>query len=570
MLSSLEIAQTIKLKDIGEIAATIGLEEVDIERYGNAMAKLNIRPEKIEEIKKNPKGRYILVTATTPTPAGEGKTTTSIGLTQGLVKLGKKAIVTLRQPSLGPVFGIKGGAAGAGYSQVLPMEQINLGLTGDISRVESAHNLAAAMLDNYIFRDRGGEDRSQSLDFDLTSIQYRRVMDMNDRALRELVIGLGDSRINGVTRKTGFDITAASELMAILALAEDLPDLKERIGRVILGRNKSGKIVTVGDISANGAMAAIMREAVKPNLVQTTEGGPALMHAGPFANIAHGCSSIIGDKLAQYLGDYVVTEAGFASDLGAEKFLNIKCRQSGMFPNAIVVVTTVKALKIHGGVAWDREKIKEPNVDAVRNGLPNLDAHITNMRNFGVPVVVALNRFASDTDEELQVVMEHVEGLDNVTIALYDGVVNGGDGSIALAEKVVEAAESNPNPEPKFTYELYETVESKILKIAQDVYGAASVSYSPTAKQKIKEFVDDGYGYLPICMAKTHLSFSHDPTMKGAPSGFELEVEDIRVSAGAGFIYPLIGSMLTMPGLPPRPAAVDIDIDKDGKITGLF
>ncbi|MDN4166095.1 formate--tetrahydrofolate ligase [Cytophagales bacterium LB-30] len=561
MRSSLEIAQEASLKPIQQIAQSLGLHPDDLEQFGKYMAKIALSPEREKEIHKRPRGKYILVTATSPTPAGEGKTTTSIGLTQGLAYLGKKAIVTLRQPSLGPVFGVKGGAAGAGYSQVLPMEEINLGFTGDFSRVESAHNLAAAMLDNHIYR------RKKPL-FNVSSIQFRRAMDMNDRSLREIVIGLGQE--NGVSRATGFDITAASEIMAILALASDLQDLKMRMGEVVLGRDSDGKPIRIKDIKAEGAMATIMKQAIKPNLVQTYEGQPCIMHAGPFGNIAHGCSSIVGDKLALHLADYVVTEAGFGSDLGGEKFFDIKCRQSGLFPNAAVLVTTVKALKMHGGEPYDKENLKKENVAAMVRGFANLKKHLENIQAFGVPVVVALNKFPTDTEAEIQELEGFVKTSGAYGFAVSDGVADGGKGVAGLARLVDAAATANPNPKPQFMYDLEESIEEKMRKISQKVYGADDIVLGTGVKKKIKQLEEDGFGHLPICMAKTHLSLSDDPSKLGAPQGFNITISDIKISAGAGFIYPLVGKMMTMPGLGAIPAAESIDIDADGKVVGLF
>ena len=562
MKSSLEIAQETKLKPIEEVAASVGLTSEDIELQGKSIAKIALSKSRLNELKNNSKGRYVLVTAISPTPAGEGKTTTAIGLTQGLTKIGKKAIVTLRQPSLGPVFGIKGGAAGAGFSQVLPMEEINLGFTGDFSKIESAHNLLAAMMDNHIFR-------KNKLNFDLTSIQYKRAMDMNDRALRNIVLANGEPSVNGVARLSGFDITAASEIMAILALTKDLPDLKDRMSKIVLGRNMDGKIITASDINAQGAMAAIMKHAVKPNLVQTIEGAPCFMHSGPFGNIAHGCSSIIGDDLALRMADYVVTEAGFASDLGAEKFFNIKCRESGHFPDLVVVVTTVKALKFHGGLPYDKELFKKENLTAVEDGCPNLGKHIENMSSFGIPVVVALNKFPTDTDAEIDLIKKYVENTGN-QFSVCEGVAKGGDGAVDFATVIDNIVSPREPPVPKFTYDLDEPIETKITKIAQTIYGASGVVFSKNAQDKINQYKEDGYSNLPICMAKTHLSLTDDPTIKGAPSGFDITINDVRISAGAGFIYPITGKVLTMPGLPPIPAAINIDIDDEGKITGLF
>ena len=563
METSLEIAQKAKLKPINEIANKIGLGQDDIELYGRYIAKIALSAKRREEIMKRPKGKYILVTAISPTPAGEGKTTTAIGLTQGLTKIGKNAIVTLRQPSLGPVFGIKGGATGGGYSQVLPMEQINLGLTGDFSKIESAHNLLAAMIDNHLFK-------GNMLDIDLMSIQWRRVMDMNDRALREIVVGLGDPTINGVARLTGFDITAASEIMAVLALAKNLPDLRQRLGRLIIGRDRKGKLITAEQLKAAGAMTTLLRDAIKPNLVQTIEGQACIIHSGPFGNIAHGCSSIIGDEIALHLADYVVTEAGFGTDLGAEKFFDIKCRQSGFFPNAAVIVTTIRALKMHGGMPYNPEKLKEENLQALKDGLGNLEKHISNILAFGVPVVVALNKFPTDTNAEIALVHSVIQYTGAHGFAVSTCVVDGGNGAVELAQQVLNTIDKYPNPVPKFIYELTDPIEKKIETIAQIIYGALGVKISAKVQQKIDQLKKDGLNDLPICMAKTHLSLSEEPEVKGRPKDFWIHIDDIRISAGAGFIYPIAGKILTMPGLPPKPSAEDIEIDSEGKISGLF
>ncbi|MHA2089459.1 MAG: formate--tetrahydrofolate ligase [Candidatus Kariarchaeaceae archaeon] len=564
MKSSLEIAQGSILKPIEEIASSIGLGRDDIELYGNSIAKISLSPERKKEIMSKNKGKYILVTAISPTPAGEGKTTQSIALTQGLAYLGKSVITTLRQPSLGPVFGIKGGAAGAGYSQVLPMEEINLGFTGDISKIQSAHNLLAAIMDNHIFR-------KNKLNFDLTNIQFQRCMDMNDRALRKIIVGNGDSTVNGVTRQSGFDITAASELMALIALAADLPDLKDRLSRIVLGRNMDGKIITASELNAQGAMASLLKHAIKPNLVQTIEGQACIMHTGPFGNIAHGCSSIIGDHLAIRLADYVVTEAGFGSDLGAEKFFDIKCRQSGLFPNLAVVVTTIKALKFHGlNEPYDREKLKIENLQAVKDGCRNMQKHVENMAVYGVPVVVVVNKFPTDTDAEIEIVRDHVSYTIASGFAVSDGVANGGKGAAEFAQTVIDVIELEGDVVPQYVYGLDEPIETKIEKIAKTIYGAGGIKITPKAQGIIDQLKKDGYNDLPICMAKTHLSLSDDPTLKGVPTDFDITISDVKISAGAGFIYPITGKMLTMPGLPPIPAAENIDIDENGKITGLF
>lgn len=564
MKSSLEIAQEATLKPIVEIAAKLGLTEDDIELYGGkTIAKIALTKEREAEIKKQPKGRYILVTAISPTPAGEGKTTTAIGLTQGFQKIGKNAVVTLRQPSLGPVFGIKGGAAGAGLAQVLPMEEINLGLTGDFSKIEAAHNLLSAMLDNHIFR-------KNKLNIDLTTVQWKRAIDMNDRALRTTVLAAGDPTVNGVTRLSGFDITAASEVMALLALTTDLPDLKDRISKIVVARNMDGEVVTAKDLKAQGAMTALLKHAIKPNLVQTYEGAPCIMHTGPFGNIAHGCSSVIGDQLAIHMSDYVLTEAGFGSDLGAEKFFDIKCRVSGMFPDAVVLVTTVKAMKYHGGIPFDKEKMKIENLDAVKEGVRNLGKHVENMILFGIPVIVTLNKFPTDTDAEIEIIRKFVEVSGAVGFSISEGVIKGGEGTIELATMIDDIINERGKSEPKFIYELEEEIETKIEKIAKNIYGAGGVIFTPKAQAIIKQLKKDGYGDLPICMAKTHLSLSDNPTKLGVPTDFDITISDVRISAGAGFIYPITGKILTMPGLPAIPSAIHIDIDDDGKITGLF
>ncbi len=563
MINSLEIAQQAKLKPISDIAKRLGLSDDDIELHGKYIAKIALSARRKAEIMEQPQGKYILVTGVSPTPAGEGKTTTSIGLTQGLARLGFNAVATLRQPSLGPVFGIKGGAAGAGYSQVLPMEEINLGLTGDFAKIESAHNLLAAMIDNHIFR-------KNKLDFDLTTIQWRRVMDMNDRALREIVVGLGDPSVNGVARASGFDITAASEIMAILALASDLEDLKGRLGDIVIGRNRKGEIIRARDLRVHGAMATLLKHAIKPNLVQTIEGQPCIMHTGPFGNIAHGCSSVIGDRIALHLADYVVTEAGFGTDLGAEKFFDIKCRQSGLFPDVAVLVTTVRAMKYHGGVPYDKKEMAKENVDAVREGCRNLEKHVTNLLVFGVPVIIALNRFPTDTEAEIEQIRSIAKYTGAAGFAVSNAVAEGGKGVLDLAQLVVDVISSREKPRPKFLYELEDPIDAKIEKIGKIIYGAGGIRYTAKAEKKMKQLKADGFNDLAICMAKTHLSLSDRPELRGRPEGFDITIDDIRISAGAKFIYPIVGKMLTMPGLPVTPAAETIDIDAEGKITGLF
>ena len=565
MKSNLEIAQEANLRPITEVAASIGLDEDEIETYGKYKAKISLSA--LEKRKQLPNGKYILVTAITPTPFGEGKTTTSIALTQGLGKLGKKAIVTLRQPSLGPIFGIKGGAAGAGYSQVVPMEDINLHFTGDIHAVGSAHNLLAAIIDNHLHR--GNE-----LGIDLHSIQFPRVVDMNDRPLRHIVIGLG-GKSNGIPRETWFDITAASEVMAILALFTDLHDLKKRLGEILIGFTKDNKPVFAKDLGVHGAMAAILKDAVKPNLVQTLEGQPAIIHAGPFANIAVGTSSIIGDKLALKLADYVITEAGFATDLGAEKFFNIKCRYAELTPDAVVLVVTIRALKMHGGgfkvtlgKPLPKEEVEKENVSAVIQGTENMIAHIEHLKQYGVPIIVAINKFPSDTKAEIEAVKEIALKAGAFAVEVSEGVTRGGEGAIELAKAVMRATE-NPS-KFQYLYDLSLPLKEKIQLIATKVYGAKGVEYSPKAEALLKQYEELGFGELPICMAKTHLSLSDNPSLKGRPTNFTIKIDDVRVSRGAGFVYPIMGRIFTMPGLSAKPAALQIDLKEDGTVQGIF
>ncbi len=564
MLSDLEIAQSAKMKHISEIAKSIGLEEDEIELYGRHKAKISL--DVLKRIKKNKDGKYIDVTAITPTPLGEGKTVNTIGLSLGLNKIGKKVITAIRQPSLGPVFGIKGGAAGGGYSQVVPMEDFNLHLTGDIHAIGLAHNLCAAFLDNSILK-------GNKLNIDPLSVAWRRVVDISDRFLRNIIVGLGGSN-DGFPKESGFDITVASEVMAILALTSGLQDLRERIGRIVLAMTKDGKPVTTEDIKVAGAMTVLLKDAIKPNLLQTLENTPCLVHAGPFANIAHGNSSIIADRIAIKLADYVVTESGFGADIGAEKFFNIKCRLSGMVPDVMVLVCSIRALKMHSGdfniVAgkpMDEGLLKE-NLDAVERGSCNLKKHIENLKSYGVPVVVAVNKFTADTDREMEMVkkLSIQAGADDAVIS--DVWANGGEGGKELAEAVVKAAEKPGKF--KFLYELDIPIREKIETIAKKMYGAKEVDFSPVAEKKLKQFTEMGLDKLPICMAKTHLSISHDPKLKGRPEGFVFPVRDIMASVGAGFLYPLCGQMRTMPGLPTNPAGNNVDIDKDGKIKGLF
>lgn len=555
VLSDLEIAQAAKLKPIGEIAGKLGIPGEYLIPYGHDKAKVDLRFMKT--LADRPDGKLVLVTATTPTAAGEGKTTNTIGLTQALVKLGKNAMICLREPSLGPCFGVKGGAAGGGYSQVLPMEEINLHFTGDIHAVGTAHNLLAAMLDNHL-------QQGNALDIDPQRVVFRRVMDMNERALRNIVLGLG-GKANGIPRESGFDITVSSEVMAILCLARDLTDLKERLGRIVVGYTRSGKAVTAEDLKAHGAMAALLKQALNPNLVQTIEHVPAFVHGGPFANIAHGTNSLAATRMALKLADYAVVEAGFASDLGGEKFLDIACRYGGFHPSAVVLVTTVRALKLHGGMPKD--KLREENLSALEKGIENLEAHLDNLNQFGVPVVVALNRFITDTDAELALVRRAAEGRD-ARIALSEVWEKGGEGGVALAREVLAAIDRGDAYRP--LYELDLSLEEKIVRVATKVYGADGVDYAPGAAKTLKELQSGGYGALPVCMAKTQMSLSDDAELKGRPKGFRVTVREVRLSAGAGFVVPICGAIMTMPGLPKRPAAESIDIDGDGNITGLF
>lgn len=556
MLSDIEIAQQAKMQKITDVAAKLGISEDDIELYGKYKAKLSY--DLIRRVKDKKDGKLILVTAITPTPAGEGKSTTTVGLAQGLAKLGKKVIVALREPSLGPCMGIKGGAAGGGYSQVVPMEDINLHFTGDFHAITSAHMLLAAMLDNHI-------QQGNALNIDPRRIAWKRVVDMNDRELRNIVVGLG-GKAHGVPRQDGFDITVASEVMAILCLASSLHDLKERLAKIIVAYDYNGKPVTAGQIKAQGAMAALLKDAVKPNLVQTLENVPAIIHGGPFANIAHGCNSVMATQTGMKLADYTITEAGFGADLGAEKFFDIKCRYAGLKPDAAVIVATVRALKMHGGVP--KTELKTPNVEAVKKGLVNLEKHIENVKKFGVPCVVAINIFAQDTAEELEAVGEHC-AKHGVNVALSDVFAKGGEGGIDLAKEVIALADSG---ESKFApiYPLDMSLKGKIETIAKEIYGADGVNYTKEADKALKEFEELGYGNLPICMAKTQYSFSDDPALLGRPSGFKITIRNCRIAAGAGFIVVLTGDVMTMPGLPKVPAAEKIDVTDDGVISGLF
>ncbi len=555
--SDIEIAQQAKLKPISEIAKKLGIGEEHIESYGRYKAKIDYNLMKKYEGTAN--GKLILVTAITPTPAGEGKTTTTVGLGDALNRLGKKAMIALREPSLGPVFGVKGGAAGGGYSQVLPMEDINLHFTGDIHAIGAANNLLAAMLDNHIHQ-------GNTLNIDQRRIVWRRAMDMNDRQLRSIVNGLG-GKGNGVPREDGFDITVASEVMAILCLAADIDDLKQRLANIIVAYDRDGMPVTAGMLKAQGAMAALLKEALKPNLVQTLEGSPAFVHGGPFANIAHGCNSIIATKMALKLCDYVVTEAGFGADLGAEKFFDIKCRKAGLVPDAVVIVATVRALKHHGGVARDR--LGEEDLEALKKGMPNLLKHVENItQKFGLPAVVAVNRFPSDSERELDLIREQCAAY-GVDVALSEVWGKGGKGGEALAEKVLAAMEKGQN-RFRFLYRDEDDIMEKIRSIAVEIYGAKTVVYSAQASQGIKQAGELGLSSLPVCMAKTQYSLSDNPKLLARPENFEITVREVRISAGAGFIVAITGDIMTMPGLPRVPAAESIDVDSSGRISGLF
>ena len=556
MKTDIEIAQEATPLKITEIAQKCGVDEKYIEQYGNYKAKIDYRM--LKELADKPDGKLILVTAITPTPAGEGKTTTSVGLADGLRKIGKNAVVALREPSLGPVFGVKGGAAGGGYAQVVPMEDINLHFTGDFHAIGAANNLLAAMLDNHI-------QQGNTLGIDVKQITWKRAVDMNDRQLRHIVDGLG-GKVQGVPREDGFEITVASEIMAVLCLSSDIIDLKTRLARMIVAYTYDGKPVTAHDLKAEGAMAALLKDALKPNLVQTLEGTPAFIHGGPFANIAHGCNSVTATRMALKMGDYAVTEAGFAADLGAEKFVDIKCRMSGLRPSAVVVVATVRALKYHGGVA--KAELNNENLDALEKGLPNLLQHVENVTKvYGLPCVVAINAFPTDTKAELELVEKKCGEL-GVNVALSEVWAKGGEGGKALAEEVVRLCEQ-PN-QFGFTYPLEASIEEKLESICKRVYHADGVTLTANAKKQAAQLTELGFGNLPICMAKTQYSFSDDPSLLGAPKGFTVTVRNLKVSAGAGFIVALTGDIMTMPGLPKVPAAEKIDVDENGKITGLF
>ena len=553
--TDIEIAQSTPMRPITEIAQTAGVDAQYLELYGNYKAKVDYR---LLKENTNPDGKLILVTAINPTPAGEGKTTTTVGLADGLKKLGKNVVVALREPSLGPVFGVKGGAAGGGYAQVVPMEDINLHFTGDFHAIGAANNLLAAMLDNHI-------QQGNALGIDVKRIVWKRCVDMNDRQLRNVIDGLG-GRMQGVPREDGFDITVASEIMAVLCLASDITDLKARLARIVVAYSYDGKAVTAADLKAQGAMAALLKDALKPNLVQTLEGTPAFIHGGPFANIAHGCNSVMATKIAMKLGDYAVTEAGFGADLGAEKFLDIKCRLAGLTPAAVVVVATVRALKNHGGVP--KAELNNENLEALERGLPNLLQHVSNITNvYKLPCVVAINAFPTDTAAELKLVEDKCREL-GVNVALSEVWAKGGEGGVALAQEVLRLCEQ-PN-DFTFAYDVNDSIEKKLNDIAQKIYHADGVVLTANARKQMAELEALGFDKLPICMAKTQYSFSDDQTKLGAPSGFTVTVRNIKVSAGAGFLVALTGDIMTMPGLPKVPAAEKIDVDENGKITGLF
>lgn len=556
MKTDIEIAQEAVMEPIGKVAERLGISEDELELYGKYKAKLS--DEYIESLKEKPNGKLILVTAINPTPAGEGKTTTSVGLGQAFGKLGKRTVIALREPSLGPCFGIKGGAAGGGYAQVVPMEDLNLHFTGDFHAITSANNLLAALLDNHI--QQGNE-----LQIDTRQIVWKRCEDMNDRALRNIVIGLG-KKTDGFVREDHFVITVASEIMAILCLAENMEDLKERLSRIVVAYNYAGEPVTAGQLKAVGAMAALLKDAMKPNLIQTLEHTPALVHGGPFANIAHGCNSVRATKSALKMADYCITEAGFGADLGAEKFFDIKCRMAGLKPDAVVLVATIRALKYNGGVP--KTELKTENLDALKRGIVNLEKHIENLHKFGVPIIVTLNSFVTDTEQEVQYVREFCENL-GCEFALSQVWEKGGEGGIALAEKVLETLETKES-NFRVLYPDEMPLKEKIVTIAKEIYGAGSVNFSATAEKQLQKLTELGFENLPICMAKNQYSLSDDPKLLGRPEGFELSVREVYVSAGAGFVVALTGEVMTMPGLPKQPAAYGIDVDEKGVITGLF
>lgn len=555
MKTDVEIAQEAVMQPITKIAKHLEIPEDDLELYGKYKAKISL--DYWNTLKNRPNGKLILVTAINPTPAGEGKTTTSIGLGDALHKLGKKTTIALREPSLGPCFGLKGGAAGGGYSQVVPMEDINLHFTGDFHAITTAHNLLAAVIDNHI-------QQGNALDLDVRRITWKRVLDLNDRALRNIICGLG-GKAHGVPRETGFDITVASEMMAILCLTSDLEDMKKRLGNIIIGYTRSGRIVRAKELNVTGALTLLFKDAIKPNLVQTLEGTPALIHGGPFANIAHGCNSVMATKYALKMADYTVTEAGFGADLGAEKFLDIKCRFTGFKPNAVVIVATIRALKMHGGLA--KTELGTENIEALKKGMTNLAKHIENIHKFGLPIVVAINAFPTDTENELQELKTLCESM-GASVSISEAWAKGGEGAIDLAKKVIEAAEKPSDFH--YMYDENDTIKNKINAIATKIYGADGVNYTPAVEKTIAELEAAGLDKMPICMAKTQYSLSDDQTKLGAPTGFRITVRELRISAGAGFIVALTGNVLTMPGLPKKPAAENMDIDINGKITGLF
>ncbi len=554
-LSDIEIAQSVKPKHIVEIAKVAGVDDKYLEQYGNNKAKVDLSLLE-ESPRKN--GKLVLVTAITPTPAGEGKTTTTIGLSDGLRRIGKNVVVALREPSLGPVFGVKGGAAGGGWAQVIPMEDINLHFTGDFHAIGAANNLLAAMLDNHIYQ-------GNKLNIDPRRITWKRCVDMNDRQLRFITDGLG-GKVNGVPREDGYDITVASEIMAVLCLSNSIKDLKERLSNIVVGYTYEDKPVTAGDLKAQGAMTALLKDAIKPNLVQTLEGTPAFVHGGPFANIAHGCNSVVATKMALKLGDYAVTEAGFGADLGAEKFLDIKCRLADLKPDAVVIVATIRALKMHGGLA--KTELNNENLTALEKGLPNLLRHVSNIKDvYKLPSVVAVNRFPTDTDKEIELVIEKCKEL-GVNVVLSTVWADGGKGGIALAEEVVKLCEEKNDF--TFSYDVKESIENKIESVCKKVYGGEGVIFTDEAKKQIAKLNELGYDKMPVCIAKTQYSFSDDMTKLGAPTGFKITVRSLKVSAGAGFVVVLTGNIMTMPGLPKVPAAEKIDVDENGKIIGLF
>ena len=557
MKTDIEIAQEVQMKNINDIAKLAKIDSKYIEQYGNYKAKVDLS---LLKENKNKEGKLVLVTAITPTPAGEGKTTTTIGLGDGLRKIGKNVMIALREPSLGPVFGIKGGAAGGGYAQVVPMEDINLHFTGDFHAIGAANNLLAAMLDNHIFQ-------GNALNINPEKITWKRCVDMNDRQLRFIQDGLGGEK-NGVPRSDGYDITVASEVMAVLCLSSSITDLKERLSKLIVGYDYFNNPVTAGDLNAQGAMAALLKDALKPNLVQTLEGTPTFIHGGPFANIAHGCNSIIATKMAMKLGDYTVTEAGFGADLGADKFLDIKCRFAGLITSAVVIVATIRALKMHGGLSKDN--LNEENVEALEKGIPNLLRHVSNIKNvYKLPSVVAINRFPTDTDREVNLIIEKCKEL-GVNVVLSNVWAEGGNGGIDLAKEVVRLCETKPKEKFTFCYETEDSIEEKIRKVVQKIYGGKDVQFTEEAKVQLAKIKSMGLDNMPVCMAKTQYSFSDDQTKLGAPENFVVTVRNLKISAGAGFIVALTGTILTMPGLPKVPAAEKIDVDENGKITGLF